>query len=172
MAVERPASSSPRVSNPSRRKLLGGLLSAYTATLVPWALAQPVRDEQHGAFVALSAILVGRQSLDSDHAQRLYDALAENDPNFGDSVSALLELINKKHISPVALQEALDVGHPELASVPRSIATAWIIGVVGEGVRARCLAYETALMSDIVKDKLNPPTYAYGAYGSWETKPN
>ncbi|MBP6019159.1 MAG: hypothetical protein KA735_06685 [Burkholderiaceae bacterium] len=160
------------VSNPTRRRLLGSLLTAYTATLVPWALAQPIKDDQHGAFVALSAILVGRQSLDSDHAQRLYSAFVEKFPNFPATVSALLKLINTKQISPMVLQKTLDAGHPELAALPRSIATAWIVGVVGDGNDALCLAYETALMSDIVKDKLNPPSYAYGAYGSWESNPN
>ncbi len=171
MTQEHQASSSS-VSSPTRRRLLGSLLTAYTATLVPWALAQPIKDDQHGAFVALSAILVGRQSLDSDHAHRLYSAFVEQFPNFPATVSALLQLINTKQISPIVLQKTLDAGHPELAALPRSIATAWIVGVVGDGLDARCLAYETAFMSDIVKDKLNPPSYAYGAYGSWESNPN
>lgn len=172
MAHKHLASSSPDVSNPTRRRLLGSLLTAYTATLVPWALAQPIQNNQHGAFVALSAIIVGRQSLDSDQAQRLYTAFVERFPSFPATVSALLELINSKQISPMMLQKALDTGHPELAALPRSIATAWIVGVVGDGNDAICLAYETAFMSDIVKDKLNPPSYAYGAYGSWESNPN
>ena len=37
--------------------------------------------------------------------------------------------------------------------------------------KARCLAFETALNAEVVADVLKPPTYAYGAYGSWMRKP-
>ena len=47
-----------------------------------------------------------------------------------------------------------------------------MLGVVGSGEGARCVAYETALNAVIVADVLKPPTYAYGAYGSWSAKPN
>jgi hypothetical protein len=49
--------------------------------------------------------------------------------------------------------------------------TAWYLGVVGEGEQARCLAYETSLMTMVVGDRLPPPTYAYGSYRSWTSKP-
>ena len=53
---------------PARRTLLAGFASAYTASLIPWALAQAVADADQGAFLALSAILAGRQSLDAAQA--------------------------------------------------------------------------------------------------------
>lgn len=58
-----------------------------------------------------------------------------------------------------------------MAAIPRQIVTAWYVGVVGESTQAQCLAYEQALMSVVTEDKLRPPTYAYGAYGSWQEKP-
>lgn len=154
-----------------RRTLLAGLLSAYTASLIPWALAQPVSDEYRGAFAAVSALLAGRQSLDGAQAARLYDALKADDAGFPSATRSLLALINERKIDPLDLQKVLDAEHPELAPLPRKIATAWFMGIVGSAEAARCLAYETALNAVIVADVLKPPTYAYGAYGSWARKP-
>jgi hypothetical protein len=150
---------------------LASLLSAYTATLVPWALAQPVANAQQGAFLALSAILAGRQSLDTMLAARLYEALLQNEPEFAQSAQALLTLINDRKIDPLELQKTLDNEKSPLASVPRKIITAWYLGVVGSGATARVLAYEHALNAVSVSDVLKPPTYAYGEYGSWKRKP-
>lgn len=157
--------------DPVRRRLLTAVVSAYTASFIPWALAQPVASTEQGAFLALSALLAGRQSLDSAMAQRLYKALSADDPQFPTAAKALLTLINEQKINPLKLQNILDSDYSELAGLPRKIVMAWYVGVVGAGASVRCLAYETALMSEVVKDKLRPPTYAYGAYASWEEKP-
>lgn len=154
-----------------RRRLLGGMLSAYTITLIPWAVSLPVHAQSEGSFLALSAILVGREALDTELATRYYDALSANDPEFPSKVTALLNLINTQHIDPLQLQKTLDEQHQDLATVPRQIVTAWYAGVVAESTGAICLAYELALMSVVTEDKLRPPTYAYGAYGSWQKKP-
>jgi hypothetical protein len=42
---------------------------------------------------------------------------------------------------------------------------------VGEGDKARCLSFETNLSNELVSDKLRPPSYCYGGYGSWSEKP-
>ena len=159
-------------ADPSRRRLLAGLLTAYTASLIPWALAQPASHADRGAFTALSALLVGRQALDAAQATRLYDALATASPHFPADVQVLLTLINERHIDPLQLQGVLDGEHSPLAPLPRSIMSAWALGVVGSGENARCVAYETALDAVIVADVLKPPTYACGAYGSWTGKPS
>ena len=159
------------LADPARRRLLAGLLTAYTASLIPWALAQPAPHADRSAFTALSAILVGRQALDAAQTARLYDALAAVHPNFAADVQALLTLINERHIDPLQLQATLDGEHSPLAPLPRSIVGAWALGVVGSGEDARCVAYETALNAVIVADVLKPPTYAYGTYGSWTSKP-
>jgi hypothetical protein len=166
-------------SPPDRRRLLAGMLTAYTASLIPWAVAQPVTSSGQGAFIAVSAILLGRTSLDEASATRLYDALAADDPGFPAAVQALLTFINDGQIDPAQLQATLDQRQtalapplaPALAPLPRKIVTAWYLGVVGEGEQARCLAYETSLMTMVVGDRLRPPTYAYGSYGSWTSKP-
>jgi len=174
MAMHEPEDVAPDrddLADPARRRLLAGLLTAYTASLIPWALAQPAPHADRGAFTALSAILVGRQTLDAAQATRLYDALAAAHPNFPADVQALLTLINERHIDPLQLQVTLDGEHSPLAPLPRQIVGAWALGVVGSGEGARCVAYETALNAAIVADVLKPPTYAYGAYGSWTRKP-
>lgn len=167
----KPDRSGDTPDNPSRRHLLAGMLTAYTAALIPWALAQAVPDEEHGAFAAVSAILVGRQSLDAAQTARTYDALIADDAHFPADVQALLALINQRHIDPLQLQPVLDAEHSPLAPLPRRIMSAWALGVVGSGEHARCIAYESALDAVIVADVLKPPTYAYGSYGSWTAKP-
>lgn len=158
-------------SNPGRRRVLAGLLTAYTASLIPWALAAPVKSAGHGAFVAVSAILVGRQTLDAGLAARLHDALTAAYPHFTANAQALLAQINQQHIDPAQLQKTLDDAHSPLAPLPRRIMRAWCLGLVGEGEDTRCIAYENALDAVMVADVLKPPTYAYGPYGSWSRPP-
>ncbi|SFC28292.1 Membrane bound FAD containing D-sorbitol dehydrogenase [Polaromonas sp. OV174] len=154
-----------------RRVVLGGLLGAYAASLIPWALAQPVSSPDQGAFLGLSAILAGRQTLDGAQAKRLYDALVADDPGFPAAAQALLKLINDRKIDPANLHQLLTDEKSALAPVAQNIARAWFMGIVGSGDKARALAYETALNAEIVQDQLKPPTFAYGAYGSWAKKP-
>ncbi|HEX6120450.1 MAG TPA: sugar dehydrogenase complex small subunit [Dongiaceae bacterium] len=154
-----------------RRTVLAGFLAAYTASLIPWALAQPADDAGHAAFLALSAIIAGKQTLDPGLAQRLYDALIADDPEFPQAAQSLLAFVETGKIDPLDLQKTLDDQKSPLAKLPARIASAWFLGIVGDGAKARCLAYEAALNAVIVSDVLKPPTYAYGAYGSWSSKP-
>ena len=155
-----------------RRTILGGLLGAYAASLIPWALAQPVANAEQGAFLAVSAILVGRQALDAVLAKHLYDALVADDPGFAVSAQSLLALINDRKIDPADLHQLLTDEKSPLAPVAQNIARAWFMGIVGSGDQARALAYEDALNAQMVQDFLKPPTYAYGAYGSWSKNPS
>lgn len=154
-----------------RRAVLGGLLGTYVASLVPWALAQPVANAEQGAFLGVSALLAGRQTLDTVLAKRLYDALVDDDAGFPVAAQALLALIDERKIDPAQLHDVLTDEKSPLAPVARSIARAWFMGIVGSGQKARTIAYEDALNAQIVQDFLKPPTYAYGAYGSWSHKP-
>ena len=157
--------------NPGRRMVLAGLLSASAAALIPWALAEPVANAEQGAFLGVSAMLVGRQVLDPALAKRLYDALVAQDAAFPANVRALLTLINAQGLQAAGLQAALDAAQSPLAALPRQIASAWYLGIVGTGEAAFCVAYEQALNAAVVADVLKPPTYSYGAYGSWARKP-
>ena len=157
--------------NPGRRMVLAGLLSASAAALIPWALAEPVANAEQGAFLGVSAMLVGRQVLDPVLAKRLYEALVAQDAAFPANVRALLALINAQGLQAAGLQQALDTAQSPLAALPRQIASAWYLGIVGTGEAAVCVAYEQALNAAVVADVLKPPTYSYGAYGSWARKP-
>lgn len=154
-----------------RRAILGGLLGTYASSLIPWALAQPVANAEQGAFLGVSAILAGRQTLDRALSKRLYEALVADDPGFPAAAQALLTLINDRKIDPAQLHKVLSEEKSALAPVAQNIARAWFMGIVGSGEKARALAYEDALNAQIVQDFLKPPTYAYGAYGSWTKKP-
>lgn len=161
----------PAPRDPQRRIVLAGWLGAYAASLIPWALAQPVTSVEQGAFLGVSAILAGRQMLDTAQAKRLYDALVADDAGFPVAVQTLLTLINDRRIDPAQLHQVLTDEKSPLAPVAQNIARAWFMGIVGSGEKARALAYEDALNAQIVQDFLKPPTYAYGAYGSWAKQP-
>ena len=134
-----------------RRRFLASAVGVYIASLLPrWALAQPVASSDQASFAALSAILVGRASLDPNQSNLLYQALVSD---------------------PLQLQATLDEEKSPLTTLPRKIVTAWYMGVVGEGEHARCIAFEMALNAVVVADVLKPPTYCYGPYASWERKP-
>ena len=155
-----------------RRRFLASAVGVYIASLLPrWALAQPVASSDQASFAALSAILVGRASLDPNQSNLLYQALVSDDPGFPAAASALLSLIEGRKLDPLQLQATLDEEKSPLTTLPRKIVTAWYMGVVGEGEHARCIAFEMALNAVVVADVLKPPTYCYGPYASWERKP-
>ncbi|HJR15143.1 MAG TPA: sugar dehydrogenase complex small subunit [Rhodanobacteraceae bacterium] len=159
------------VVDAGRRRVLAGMLTAYTASLIPWALAAPVASLNEGTFLALSAILVGQTALDAELGGRLHAALMTESPRFDADAQALLKLIDSEHVDPARLQATLDASHSPLAPLPRQIMRAWCLGLVGEGEAARCIAYENALNAVVVAEVLKPPTYAYGPYGSWSKPP-
>ncbi len=164
--LESPIASAPR------RAVLAGMGAAFAATMLPGARAGTASDAGRAAFLALSAIIAGSRALDGHLARRLFDALQADDRSFASSAGTLLDVVRQQHLEPSGLQRALDAGHPELAALPRRIASAWFLGIVGSGDKARCVAYESALSSVIVADILRPPTYAYGPYASWATRPS
>ena len=157
--------------DPDRRRILIGLTATYLFSYGPSAMAQPADAAPREAFMAVSRILTGRPSLDSDQAMRLYEALVADAPSFPADVQALRSFIDHRQIDPARLQQALDAEQSPLTAVPRSIVKAWYTGIVGEAERARCVTFETSLMHVAVADRLNPPSYCYGSYGSWMDQP-
>lgn len=152
---------------PSRRTVLKALLGGYAATWLPapWAASQATAEQ--AAFFQLSTYLVGRSYLDPAQGKPLFDALSGQAGDFSNRCLALLSDIQARQLQPQTLQQVLDHERSPLAALPRQIIRAWVQGVVGTGTQARCLAYETALGAQMVADVLRPPSYAYGAYGSW-----
>jgi hypothetical protein len=154
-----------------RRSFVTAAAAAYALSFIPPARSAPADDAGREAFMATSMVITGRDTLDAAQSARLYDALAGDDAKFADGMRALAALLDQQKIDPLQLQHLLDTTHPELAPLPRRIATAWFTGIVGEGEGARCVAYETSLMYVITNDRLRPPSYCYGVYGSWAEKP-
>ena len=157
--------------DPDRRGILIGLSATYLFSYVPSAIAQPADAAARDAFMVVSLILTGRPSLDADQAGRLYEALAADAPGFPADVQALRSFMDERKVDPAQLQSTLDAEQSPLTAVPRSIVKAWYTGIVGEAERARCVTFETSLMHVAVADRLNPPSYCYGSYGSWIDQP-
>jgi hypothetical protein len=157
--------------DPVRRVLLTSLLAASAASVIPPAFAVPTGDAAQDAFLSASQILTGQSSLDPGQASLLYSALIADDAQFAGGVQALAKILGQPNIDLLQLQRVLDNENSPVAALPRKIATAWYTGIVGEGEKARCVTYETALMNVVVADELQPPSYCYGAPGSWVKKP-
>jgi len=157
--------------DPVRRALLTSLLATSAVSVIPPAFAAPTADAAQNAFLSASQILTGQSSLDPEQASLLYNALIADDAQFASGVQALAKILGQPNIDLLQLQHVLDSENAPIAALPRKIVTAWYTGVVGEGEKARCITYETALMNVIVADKLQPPSYCFGAPGSWVEKP-
>lgn len=157
--------------DPVRRAMLTGLLAASAASVLPPAFTVPSAHAAEDAFLSASKILTGRSSLDPADGARLYAALTADDPHFAAGIQSLFAILDGRSIDLSQLQHVLDSEHSPVAALPRKIVTAWYTGIVGEGEKARCITYETALMNVVVADKLRPPSYCFGAPGSWVEKP-
>ncbi|MBF5006055.1 sugar dehydrogenase complex small subunit [Diaphorobacter caeni] len=155
---------------PQRRLLLGGALAVSVAYLAPWSrAAEPAADASR--FMALSRYLTERDDLSARQGARLLAGLQALDAQFGAQAAALWQWIDSQHVPLAQLNERLKADKPELAAVPAAVMQAWYLGIVGAGKQAKALAYEFALNAQVVSDKLKPPTYSYGLYGSWTSNP-
>ncbi|MCO6056812.1 sorbitol dehydrogenase family protein [Pseudomonas sp. MOB-449] len=157
--------------SPVRRDLLCSLLTFYCLTLLPRAVVAAAPNDAKGAFRAVSEFLTGRRALRGGLEGDIFQALTAIDPNFPGLVSQLLAVINERRLQVSQLQAVLDAGFPELAPLPRQIASGWFLGVVGSGFEARSVAYEHALNAEIVEDVLEPQGFCLGNPGVWAEPP-
>jgi hypothetical protein len=164
------------VPNAGRRLMLASILASYASSFIPWPLANAqtataTSGAAPEAFLNVSRVITGRATLDSVQANRLYAGLVATVPSFASQLNALAAFIGSHPSAVSQLQASLDAANVPFAKLPRQIATAWYVGVVGAGPVARCVTYETSLMNLVVSDRLKPPSYAYGPYGSWGRNP-
>lgn len=154
-----------------RRHLLGGALAVGVAQLAPlsWAAA-PAADAQ--GFMALSRYLTERNDLSPKLGSRLQAALQSLNDQFPGQAQALWQWIEAGKVPLAQLNERLKAEKPELAGIPGDVMQVWYMGIAGSGTRTRVVAYEFALNAQTVSDRLRPPSYAYGVYGSWTRNPN
>ncbi|WMD20887.1 sugar dehydrogenase complex small subunit [Achromobacter seleniivolatilans] len=144
----------------------GGIPAARAADTSRGVLASPPSN-----FQEVSRYLTGEAQLEPGLSSRLYAGLLAVNPQFTDALNALAASI-RRHTGPAeTLDVTLAIVDPELPSVAKQILTAWTLGVTGNGLQARCLAFEDALSYRFVRDKTRPPSYAYGQYGSWSSQP-
>ncbi|WP_348682722.1 sugar dehydrogenase complex small subunit [Acidovorax soli] len=155
-----------------RRHVLGGALATAAAALLPWTPVFPVEVDADQAFLALSILLTGRDNLDPALGRRLRQALQSGNDRLDQHTTDLLGLLETRKVPLPDLQAILATEKAAFAALPGQIMTAWYLGVVGKGPQAKVLAFEHALNAVAVSDKLKPPTYAYGAPGSWSHNPN
>jgi len=197
MTTHKPANDAASLDPSGRRLFIGGSLafgaapwlSALTAGL--WhanALAADATTAASGAavpaspahdaatvrtaFIRVSKALCGDIPLDATQATVLLDGLQQQDGGFGDACVALDAFIAAQAPDPLQWQAALDAAKAPFAALPRRIVSAWYIGVVGSGTKARALTYVSSLMYRVTADKVRPPSYAYGAYGTWRVDPS
>ena len=153
-----------------RRHLLGGALAAGMAQLIPgsWA-AEPAAGSD--SFMALSRFLTERDDLNLAQGTRLLAAMSSLDGKFASKLDELWQWIGSKQIALADLNQRLKAEQPELADVATNVMQLWYQGIAGSGTSTVVVAYEHALNAEVVADKLRPPSYAYGAYGSWTSNP-
>lgn len=153
-----------------RRQLLGGVLAASAVQFTSWGRAAPAAADS-ASFMALSQYLTARDDLNPRLGARLQAALQALDPRFGPQASALWQWITHGQVALAQLNARLQAEQPDLAALPGQVMQAWYLGIAGSGTRTRVVAYEFALNAQTVADKLKPPTYSYGLYGSWTRNP-
>jgi hypothetical protein len=177
MEIRHPSAAQDKlVPDAGRRALLAGILGSYVCSFIPLPLAfaddpAPAASKASAAFLSLSRLLTGKTSLDAAQADRLYGAWSSIEKDFEVQLTQLAAFIAQEKLDAAGLQAALDAQKSPLAKLPGRIVTGWYIGVVGSGKLARCLTYESSLMYAAVADRVKPPSYAYGPYGSWGRNP-
>lgn len=175
--------SRPRDAEPAsarREFLVGAAALAFTVTAtigLPFTAQRafaftPPEGGGLDAFAALSRQLTGRQSLDSDLAARIYDALSKADSAFVSDVAKLNTWL-KTHggVPSDTVTAALASEDARLSKTVGHIVRAWYLGLVGQIPTAQVVAYEHALMFDPVNDVITIPSYCRDVPFYWTQKP-
>ncbi|MEG3133610.1 sorbitol dehydrogenase family protein [Rouxiella sp. T17] len=150
--------------------LVSGGLSA-----VPALAAENKPDNKNAAadlaaFIKLSRLLTGHNSLDVQLGERLYLALCQHDGQFSAQVKQLIAFAEQNNIPDV---ETLDekLKQQPLHEPMMSIIKAWYSGVIEPGYHARVYGYQQALMYQVSRDGMVIPTYAHNGPDYWVANP-
>lgn len=170
-----PASSGRRFT---RRQVMTAAAALFAAAVVPvvtrgnLSIAAPAEQVvARAAFDRVSQLLTGHDTLDAVLGERLFQAFVRIHEGFIGNVVTLADFIGAHNLAGEGLQAALDDAKSPVAGLPRLIARGWYVGIVEKGPDAICVAYQSSLAQLAVADHIRPPTYAYGAYGTWANKP-
>lgn len=131
------------------------MLTTFFSVALPSMVAHAATDD-FPHFMDVSRRLTGFDSLDASFGRRLYAALSADVATFHDDL-ARLDPADEQGLAQSALAKPMLTG--------------WFRGQVGSGRKSQCIAYVPTLENRVVADILRPPSYAYGAYGSWRTRP-
>lgn len=142
----------------------GSLLSATRARTFAKAEGPAL-----AAFTRVSGILTGKKGFDLALAMALYQALRETTPDFDAGVASLAASLEQAAGADGKL--AFDDAHRSQQALAQAILQAWYLGVAGKGKQALCVAYIETLSNRAVAAELVPPSYSYGACGSWQSRP-
>lgn len=147
----------------NRRGLLLGAaaLTVFSMKAARAAVSAPlsnatVDDATMRHFMAVSGRLTGFTDLNAELGHRLITAFIQIVPNFRETLALL----------PATAEESAPT-----SAFEQTVMTGWYEGVVQHEDNMACVAYVTALEHVLTADVLKPPSYAYGAYGSWQAKP-
>lgn len=177
-----PSPKKPVVSfAPSRRHFLFGTAVLAAASLAGLGGLSIVRrahaqeaaaaDTDFAAFMRLSQYLTGKTTLDVEIGRAILAGLHDDNPQVSAQIAQLNDFVAKSNTPASALQAVLDGSHSALASLPGRTVSAWYLGVVGTGTKARTVAYEQALMYPPIADVIVMPSYARGVPGYWANPP-
>ncbi|PZP34466.1 MAG: sorbitol dehydrogenase [Roseateles depolymerans] len=157
----------------SRRTLIGGAAAAGVAALtgggllgMTTAFAAATSSED---FLRLSEFLTGGKPLDATLAGRYLAELGKDNEQFAAATAALQRHIadtKPAHVDDLLATE-LDAG---LRQTAKQIVSAWYLGIVGDGAKARLVSYANALMYRPTEGVLVIPSYG-GGPDSWGDKP-
>lgn len=158
----------------SRRRILQGMGALAATSLLPSAILPAFADTPDNSdFSDISMLLTGRNTLPAEYSRALFAAFSHIDSQFPQRLSRLKQWVTQNSVPAAALKTRLaaDSRVTDLADLPALILTGWYLGIAGSGDKAICVAYVDDLANQQVAAVLNPPTYAYGDYGSWAARP-
>lgn len=173
----------PKLISPMRRTLLASAASlAAVSILAPWswavdATSANTTEANQGPppapaeFLALSKLLIPDLRLDEHIGARLHAALLRQDAQFPVKTKALADVARKGPIADVELLQEAVRQDAVLSATLRTIVSAWYLGVVGDEVSGQVVAYDLALMRDVVRDEVVTPSYCTHAPGYWSAPP-
>lgn len=153
-----------------RRHVLGGALAMGALASLRWADAA-TPDAASASFMALSAYLTERQNLDAAIGARLLAAQKAVDSSVPAKLDALWAWVSSQQVPLADLNARVAADKPAFAGLAAQVMQLWYQGIAGSGTNTRVVNYEYALNAQVVGDKLRPPSYAYGGYGSWASNP-
>lgn len=123
-------------------------------------------------FNAVSRTLTGTPAQDPVLALAVYGALRQATPGFDAALAALKTALEQGACADVEGRLSFGDEGKAQAALAQSILQAWYLGVAGKGAKATCFAFIDTLANRAVAAQLVPPSYSYGACGTWSARPD